>query len=246
MSYFNNISEPCLATELHPHGLTSHKIKSEDKLKKVWKKARVKGTKTILLEEEVKGWQVCVAVVGEEALASLAVEPVSIKGDGVSSIARLIETKNDHRAQNPWYANKLLTVDKQLLKSLKAAGYHLDDVPAEGKKIYLETVRGIELVGETIGINGLLHEDFKNRAVQAVSAIPGLEYAVVHMIIPCPDRPETGQRWVVKKIDTSPDAAMFQYPWKGEPYNLARKVVEELCLKGRTKWIEEKGEKEFS
>ena len=238
LDYFNHLSLPCVVTIMHPIGFIISEVCSTEKLKRIAKKVREKGVNKILLEEKITGFKVSVAVVGDQVGGSLTYEPIRVQGDGISSIAQLVEKKNRNRKKNPWYLDKPLIIDKIMLKSIKKAGYQIDDVPPLGKIINLESETLLELGGEAIGIDELLHEDFKKKAVQAVSSIPGLEYAVVDMVIPCLDAPETEQNWAITKVHTSPDAARFHFPWKGKPSNLVRLVVDKLCLTDRTKWID--------
>ncbi len=47
-------------------------------------------------------------------------------------------------------------------------------------------------LGENGGLKNYLHRDFKDMAVKAVGAIPGLELAFVHLIVPSPmNRPQS-------------------------------------------------------
>ena len=98
----------------------------------------------------------------------------------------------------------------------------------------------MEIGGETIAIDHYLHDDFKEKAVEAVKAIPGLNFAFVHMIVPCPDEPACGQPWVISTVETEPLAAMFHYPWKGQPCNIVEKIVAKLCLGEHVIWLEKR------
>jgi D-alanine-D-alanine ligase-like ATP-grasp enzyme len=226
-----------VATSLNPRGFTTRKIDRLKKLESFRKKARDKGTNYLLLEEYVEGWHICIGVVNGKAAGAMAIEPTSVVGDGSSNVLQLIEEKNKMRTENPWYQDKLIPIDQSLEKQLRSAGYQLADIPAAGEKVFLEDEADLVLGGETISIDNILHDDFKEEAVQAVAAIPGLEFAFVHLIIPEPDQPSKDQRWIVKKIDTNPAVALFHFPWQGEPCNLVARVVSDLCLTNRTRWM---------
>ena len=222
---------------MHPNSFITRKFKNKKKLKKLWKKAINMGTKNMLLEERVKGWHVCVAVVAGKAVGALAIEPLSVIGDGTSTIAQLIERKNAQREKNPWFCNKLVNIDERLLKKLDSFDLQLDSIIEAGCIVSLESEVTLHIGGETASITSLLHSDFHKKAVEAVEAIPGLEFAVVHMVIPDPDKPAENQYWVVSRIDTNPSVAEFHFPLKGEPCNIVKRVVEDLCLTERTIWI---------
>lgn len=237
LEYLRRLPGPCIVTKLLPEQYETHMVSTGDELKYIWKRARNAGTKHIFIEEYFDGWNVLVAVVDGKAVAELIVEPLSVCGDGLSTIKQLIEKKNRERSQNPWYSENPVVVEGHLKRRLKLMGKKLDSVLSSGEKVLLESAVGLEYGGETVNIDGILHADFKEKAVQAVSAIPGLEFAVVQMLIPQPEKPAEGQRWAVYKVETKPDAAMFHFPGKGAPQGLAGRVVSELCLTDRMKWL---------
>lgn len=236
LDYFSRLKRPCIATMLHPRGLKSFNVECEDELLLVWQEASKKGTNYMLLEEKIDGWHLCIAVIGKQVAGALAIVPTSIKGDGKTTIENLIENKNILRRLNPWYMDKTIDVSEALYELKEKVEYSQQDVLADGEILCLESSADLRYGGETVAIDGYLNNDFKVKAVQAVEAMPGLDFAFVHMFIPYPDQQADEQRWVVSKIDTSPNIAMFHYPWKGEPVDLAKKVVKDLCLSERTRW----------
>lgn len=236
LSYFEALSNVCILTNLHPNGYKTHIVKEQSELKRIWKKAREKGTGHFMVEEYIKGWHLCMAVVDGVAVSALGIERVHVDGDGQSSITELIEAKNSLRLQNPWYISNPINLDKHLLKRLDSAGFKPEDIPEEGQRIYLETETGLEYGGETVNMERFLAKGFETKAEEAVKAIPGLELAYVHMIAPCPDVSPDQQRWVVTGIDTRPEVGMFHFPWKGKSFNITERVVTDLCLTEKTKW----------
>ena len=236
LDYFSRLKRPCVATMLHSRGIKSFNVECEEEILSVWREAGKKGTNYMLLEEKIDGWHICVAVIGKQAAAALAIEPTCIKGDGKTSIENLIENKNIIRRRNPWYMDKAIDNTEALYKLKEKVEYSQQYVLADGEMLYLESSADLRYGGETVAINSYLHNDFKDKAVKAVEAMPGLEFAFVHMIIPYPDQCANEQKWVVSRIDTNPNVAMFHYPWKGEPDDLAEKVVKELCLTERARW----------
>lgn len=243
LEYFKHLPKPCIVTRLLPGQYETHLVNSAEELKYVWKQARKIGTRNMFIEEYFNSWHVLVAVVAGKAVDALVAEPLSVCGDGVSTIKQLIAKINRERSQNPWYRENLVADEGHLKRRLKLADMQLDTVLGKGENILLESVVGLEYGGETINVNELLHADFKKKAVQAVSAIPGLEYAVVQMLIPQPEKQAEGQHWAIYRVETKPDAAMFHFPGKGTPQALVGEVVSKLCLTDRIKWMK-KGEAE--
>lgn len=240
LEYFRRMPRSSIVTALLLNSHETYLVNDEEELKYIWRKARKAGASQVFIEEYFDSWNVFVAVAAGKAIGELIVKPLSLCGDGVSTIKKLIEKKNRERAQNPWYRENPIVIKGDLKRRLKLIGMNLDTVPGSGEKILLESAVGLEYGGETICAAGLLHEDFRKKAVEAAGAIPGLEFAVVQMLIPHPGLPAGGQRWAVYRLDTRPDVAMFHFPGRGEPVDLAGRVVEDLCLAGRIRWMDVK------
>lgn len=237
LAYFERLGPPCILTVIHPRRNSSLLVDSRKRLITAWRKAVDQGARYFIIEEHLPGRNICVAVVAGQFAGAQMLLPASLSGDGEQTLARLIEIKNEARLLNPWYRDKLLPDAGHFEELFKAAGYRPDDILPQGERLSLESEALLELGGEAVGLKNYLHRDFEDRAVEAVRAIPGLELAFVHLVIPRPAEAAANQRWAVKRIETRPAPASFHFPWKGEPHNLVEKIVDRLCLSGRTLWM---------
>lgn len=222
LQYIQVLSGPCKATAFYPDFAVSELVDSVSQLDAFWDVALGKGAFHIMLEENVPGHMLCIAVVSGQAHAALAIEPVAIIGDGEKSVEELIAEKNRLRKINPWYGKRLIEYEDTLLCKLSIAREY---VPKRGEKLLLESPGQLNLGGESINVTSFLHQDFMQAAVRAVQTIPGLEFAYVYLIVPWPTHQPSGQRWVISRIDTRPPVAMFHFPWKGKPVNLAKVII---------------------
>lgn len=229
LEYFHQLQSPLLLTALHKKGAKKYYITERRELIRHWIEARKRGTGKILLEEYFEGFEVWIPVVKREALGAIVVEPVSIIGDGQSTILQLIEEKNRLYRENPYYRERPIQVE-DTLKDWKVKDRTLKDTPEIGERIFLESRATKTLGGEATGLSHLLHKDFLKKAVQTIDVIMGLEYAVVKMILSNPGESPRRQRWVVYGIETDPSIGLFHFPWRGEPLTIAHKVVR-LSLK---------------
>ena len=237
LRYFDRLRGSCVLTIVHPQqGNSSQLISAKEELSAAWRKAVNRGVRYFIIEEQLPGRNICAAVIAGQFAGAQMRLPLSLCGDGVLMPAQLIEKKNEARSMNPWYRDKLLPDAGHFKKQFAATGYRPDEILPRGERLYLETEAVLELGGETVGLKNYLHRDFKDMAVKAVGAIPGLELAFVHLIVPRPDEPASKQQWAVKRIETRPAPAAFHFPWRGEPHNLVEKIVERLCLTEGTLW----------
>ncbi len=236
-AYYRQLSRPCIVTILRGNTSEKQYVESENHLAAIWKGAKEKGITFLFMEEYPAGRHIIAGVVAEKPAGAAILNPVSLRGDGESTVEALIAKKNRERKQNPYYQNKPVLVDRHLREFLRSSGRQPDDVPAEGEQVPLESAAILELGGEITGFDEFLHMGFKEKAVQAVKSIPGLEFAFVHFIIPNPREHPDQQKWAVAGINPYPSAARLHFPWRGKPYNLVKKVVNNLCLTDRTRWI---------
>ncbi|WP_353894461.1 acylphosphatase [Proteinivorax hydrogeniformans] len=238
VEYFNKKNRSLILTDLNPLGVKRNKIEDIKTLQKLWKKARKKGTKHLLLEEYVEGYNLRIAVVAGKAVFAQLVNPISVYGDGKTLLFELIDKKVSLLSQNPAYSTKIDL--NKTRKNVANRGYNLDDILPKKERVYLENKHDFDLLGETHNIDEIVDTDFKQKAVEAVAAIPGLQFAVVNMVVPYPNQPANKQKWVINNIDTSPNVDQFHYPLKGEVFNLTKKVISDICLPN-AKWLNGKG-----
>ncbi|WP_350342400.1 ATP-grasp domain-containing protein [Proteinivorax tanatarense] len=228
LKYFDAYAS-CIISSVNITELEPNKVNCVKELKKSLKQAKSKGVKYIYLEQLTKGWDVNIMVAAGEAIGSIIKEPTAIIGDGVSTVRELIEQKNVSRAKNPVYVDQAIEIDT-LTDTFTMLGINSGDVLERGKRVVLEDDVSYQLGGETVNIDNLLHKEFKEHAVEAVKAIPGLKYGVVKMIIPDPKRSAKEQKWAISTIDTTPSISTFHFPLKGSSINVIEKVVGSLCL----------------
>lgn len=236
LRYFAILKSSCTLTVIHPQGNYSLPVNSKSGLITAWREAVNRGVRYLIIEEQLPGRNICAAVVAGQFAGAQMLLPLSLCGDGERTLTRLLEEKNAARQMNPWYRSKSLPAAGYFEKRFAAAGCRPEEVPPRGKVIALESEAVLELGGESVGLEGDLHRDFKDLAVEAVGAVPGLELAFVHLIVPRPAEAASTQRWAVKRIDPRPAAASFHFPWEGRPHNLVERIVTELCLTERTLW----------
>lgn len=240
IDYYERFAKDYVLTGLHPVEIQKEYVDNVEGLESAWKRARKKGTNNYTLEEQPQGWNVCIAVVAGQAPGALFIEPVGITGDGGSTIKQLIDEKNRLRRQNPYYKDKMIIVDEAFTERLERSGVQSTDRLPKGQSLLLESRACLELGGETIAAGDYLHDDFRIKAVEAVEAIPGLNFAFVHMVVPRPERPAGKQDWIISGVETEPLAALFHFPWKGSPCDVVGQVVTNLCIGGHTIWIKKR------
>ena len=225
LDYFKSLDGVCIVTALQDGYKEVEEVSSAQQLSDFWKSARDKGVPYLLIEENISGAHICVAVVSGQPEAALLLEPVSIVGNGSRTVEQLIAKKNELRQRNPRYRCKTVKYEDT---SLSRQSIGKKDILKRGKKVFMESPVKLELGGETANISAVLHEDFSKFAAQAVNAIPGLKLAYVYLTVPNPQYPAEKQYWGISRIDTRPSVAKFHFPWRGEAVNLTEVIIDKL------------------
>lgn len=107
----------------------------------------------------------------------------SITGDGQSTVAELIEQKNELRHHNPSTRPFPIPIDDVAEGFLRRRGLTWDSVVAEGRQIVVRDVNGITSGGESEECWGSVNDSIKQTAVGAVAAIPGMDWAGVDVVV---------------------------------------------------------------
>lgn len=177
----------------------------------------------VLIEEQLAGDTYRLLYLDGELLDCVVRRPPTLVGDGRSTIARLIQAENEHRAQSGAQAAQgLLWADQDLRRELASQGLSLRSVPEAGRRIRAKRVindnRGED--NETASLCPAAIE----AARRAVAEL-GARLAGVDVITPDPDRPLDEARGAVIEVNTTP-GFYYHYHKKGGPFPVARHVLE--------------------
>src|SRR5699024_3131333 len=93
------------------------------------------GGSDFIVEKHVNGANYRIVVVGDKVLAAILREPASVLGDGESTVAELLITKNSARRRNPHLWARPIKYDDAAKHELSKAGLTLDSVPAAGDRV---------------------------------------------------------------------------------------------------------------
>ncbi|WP_273729209.1 YheC/YheD family protein [Brucella gallinifaecis] len=149
-------------------GVTTN-VTTEDQFQKAWQRAS-RGKKRVVVEDFFTGDEIRLIVLGGETVAAVCRMPAYVVGDGINSVAKLVEIKNEQRKSNPLM--RLYPV-RQFDYLEHELGLGLDFVPGNGQFIRLSTVSNVGLGGEAVSLVDVLHPSFLDLARKAFDALPG-------------------------------------------------------------------------
>lgn len=179
------------------------------------------GLKDVILEEYIPGIEYRVFVVNGEIIGAVNRIPANVIGNGKNTIKELIKIKNEQRKNNPNIANKPISIDKEILNSIRSQGYELDTVLEKDKKIFLRNKSNVSMGGDPVDVTDQLTDKLKAIAVNAVNAIPGLGVCGLDMIVD--QKNNTG---TVIEINTKPMLGLHLFPVQGKAHDVVKPIVD--------------------
>ena len=193
-------------------------IYTEAELKKAFKIARQLGP-FVVMEEHLTGSVYRGTVVDGKVAAILRGDPPRVTGDGVHTIAELIELKNSSR--DPRISAVVIT--PYHLDFLSRSGMTLDTVVPNGKTIDLLEKIGISYGGMSAEVTPQAHPkivEYLTRAAHMIGyPIIGFDF-IIGDVTADPDT----QRWGIIEANSAPFINLHHDPIQGEPVNVAALV----------------------
>jgi cyanophycin synthetase len=137
----------------------------------------------VIIEKFIVGEDYRINVVGKEVVRAIKRVPANIIGNGINTIHQLIKYKNIEKKKHPFLSKNLIKIGKDVLINLERTGYNLQSIPSNGELIYLKDISNLSAGGDRIcvAINEV-PEIIKKIAVEAVEAIPNLNYCGVDIL----------------------------------------------------------------
>ncbi|MFI4935066.1 MAG: Mur ligase family protein [Caulobacterales bacterium] len=147
--------------------------------------ALLQSARQLIVQSFLPGDDHRLLVVSGRLIAAARREPPAVVGDGVQSIAQLIEGANLDPRRGTGFQKlmNLIEVDDELLRVLSAQGLTVANVPAAGVKVRLRLTANVSTGGSAVDVTDTIHPDNAWLAERAASVI-GLTVAGVDFITP--------------------------------------------------------------
>lgn len=199
-----------------------------DKCFTIQKRRKVKKPR-VLLQDYIEGYEVRVIVTEGKALSATIRTPAYVIGDGQNTIENLINTKNEKRKQNGFFANKLIKFNDQLTDFLASQGLNMETVLEAERLVVLNPVSNLVNGGENIVITDYVKKEILELAEAGVAAMPGIQTAGVDVLLN--DLNDT--KAVILEINKAPAFQLNYYPYIGEPQHPLQYIFKSLILEDR-------------
>lgn len=143
------------------NGVSAYVVDDDD-LALAFDKAASASQTGVIIERHVQGHDHRLAVFGGKVAWVVARYPASVQGDGVSSIAQLIEIENQRRQHDP-ISKELglipMVVEPDMVQHLKKQGLTLDSQPPRNLTVKLRSIANISKGGSLADVTDVTHPD---------------------------------------------------------------------------------------
>ena len=185
-----------------------------------------KGDKVAIVEKYLPGHDYRIVVLDKEIISAYERIPLSVVGDGKSSIISLLNKK-----QKQFIATKRDTKlnfnDPRIKLKLKKAGFTFKSILPKGKKVFLLDNANLSTGGDSIDVTKNIHPGFKKIAVELTRDM-GLRIAGVDIMVIDGDVTIDPKKTSYYIIEINAAPGLDHYVTTGPAQ---RKIVEEMYLK---------------
>jgi len=196
-------------------------------------KAAHEHSRSVIVETFVAGDDHRLLVVNGELIAATKRTPGHVVGDGLKTIAQLVEIVNQDPRRGVGHEKVLtrLVLDAQAQMMMERVGYTADSVPKEDEVVYLRSTANLSTGGTATDVTDIIHPDNRDMAVRAVRAI-GLDVGGVDFISPNIAESYKSIGGAICEINAAPGFRMHVAPSTGTPRDAAGPVVDMLFPPG--------------
>ncbi|WP_292974897.1 cyanophycin synthetase [Nitrosomonas sp.] len=179
----------------------------------------------VLIERYIPGIEHRLLVVGGKLVAAARGDNVSVTGDGISTIAMLIESQinsDPRRGTSENHPLDLIKLDSMVQLTLTHQGYTGDSVPSAGTQVQIQR-NGNHAIDITDQVNPAT-ADLAALAARVV----GLDIAGIDLVVADISQPLAAQGGAIVEVNAGPGLLMHIKPAIGQPRPVGEAIISQL------------------
>jgi cyanophycin synthetase len=207
-------------------------IRSEDELRAAFADAQKHRT-TVVVERHLEGGDFRLLVINKKFVAAAQRVPAHVVGDGVKTIAELVEITNADPRRGESH-EKVLTriqIDCMSERLLQRRGMTADSVPKAGEIVYLKTTANLSTGGTAIDVTDRVHPANIELA-ERIACLVDLDIAGIDVVAPSVETPIDENGGGIVEVNAAPGFRMHLAPTEGKPRPVGEAVVNMLFPPG--------------
>ena len=208
-------------------------ITSEEQLRKAYEVATT-FRDSILVERYMPGNDFRLLVVGDKLVAAARRDPPKVVGDGVSTIAQLVEQVNKDPRRGSGHSTSLTKIrfDDIAKETLANQGFTAESVPQKGKRVNLRNNANLSTGGSATDVTDDVHPDVAARAIAAAHMV-GLDICGVDVVSDSILRPLEEQGGGMVEVNAAPGLRMHLAPSFGKGRPVGEAIISMLFKNGQ-------------
>ena len=190
-------------------------------------------SRSVIVETFLEGDDHRLLVVNGELVAATRRTPGHVVGDGVHSIAGLVEIVNQDPRRGVGH-EKVLTrieIDAQAQMMMAREGVDADTVIDDGRVVYLRSTANLSTGGTATDVTDIIHPDNRDMAMRAIRAI-GLDVGGVDFLTTNIAESYKAIGGGICECNAAPGFRMHVAPSEGTPRDVAGPVIDMLFPPG--------------
>jgi cyanophycin synthetase len=187
----------------------------------------------VVVERYAPGADYRLLVIGQRLVAAARREPALVVGDGVASIAELVDRINQDPRRGDEHATALskIPLDAVSLAVLAEQGFTTESVPTAGARVLIRRNANLSTGGTATDVTDRVHPAVAARAVEAARVI-GLDIAGVDVVARVIGRPLEDQGGVIVEVNAAPGLRMHLEPSEGVARPVGAAIVDLMFPSG--------------
>lgn len=211
----------------HGRGITTM-IQSQVEAVKAFQLAQ-QISEDVILERHILGNDFRFLVINYQLVAVAKRTPALVTGDGLHTIAQLVEKTNQDPRRGEGHEQVLtaITIDEDTLAILAALQLTPDTILPTGQTVFLKSTANISTGGTAEDVTDTVHP-YNKALAERVARLMDLDICGIDMIATTVDEPITEANGAVLEVNAGPGLRMHLAPSKGKPRDVAGPIVEML------------------
>ncbi len=187
----------------------------------------------VLVERYMPGNDFRLLVVGDKLVAAARRDPPSVVGDGVLTVAELVEQINQDPRRGSGHSTSLTKIrfDDIAYACLATQGFTADTIPARGKRVNLRNNANLSTGGSATDVTDDVHPDVAARAIAAAQMV-GLDICGVDVVCDSILRPIEEQGGGIVEVNAAPGLRMHLSPSFGKGRDVGKAIISALFKSG--------------
>ncbi|MXS81887.1 cyanophycin synthetase [Nitrosomonas oligotropha] len=199
-------------------------LSQREEIESAYRMALREGTE-VLVERYIAGTEHRLLIVGGRLIAATRGDSVSVIGDGVSTIAELIESQinsDPRRGSTEDHPLNLIRLDSAAQMEIAHQGYQRDSVVPTGIKVLIQRNGN-----HAFDVTDQVHPSTASIASLAARVI-GLDIAGIDLVTSDISRPLNEQGGAIVEVNAGPSLLMHIKPAVGKPRPVGKAIVDHL------------------